>query len=184
MAIVNIVRDSMLWFVYENILISLVYFGLRPIVSSVIDNEALSLSPTICLGGYPEKYEDITFYNCKLSVCNHFNNCPVLAECGSFVVLSQRLLIGNETICVLSKLRVVNKFSIDNKLNLVLGRCLTLLTPSTVQTAHKFHYSTDISSSNKFNGIIFRSASLITASGYVSASFLGTYVHSYCPIVS
>lgn len=122
--VISMARDPSLWFVYENALICLILSWEPPMAVSPLDNEAFGRGSTCLLpGGYPECFIPMAFLNYKLAA--HIRLVPSLsAECGGFITSSQRVALGNETTCALTKLHSINVFSLKNSLRLSLGRLI------------------------------------------------------------
>ncbi|MFP3040087.1 MAG: hypothetical protein ACKERF_01245 [Candidatus Hodgkinia cicadicola] len=183
--VVNISRDPMLWFVYENILINLTLLKLQPLMFSILDNEAIAMCPTLLSGGYPEEYVvNLTLPRSKFAVCNCFNVKLITSECGGFITSAQRIITDDNCSTTFARLHVVNMFSLKTKLKLHLGRVLPLLSPTFVQSSHKFHYSIDVSTSVNAPAFVFRSSTFLTTFGELFLRSLGSYIHSYVPLAA
>ncbi|PIM96142.1 Hydrogenobyrinate a,c-diamide synthase [Candidatus Hodgkinia cicadicola] len=175
---VKIVRDAILWFIYENSLLILYFLGYIPRFEAPFDNE-IHLGPRDQLfipGGYPELQSKICNSLPRTGIRFRWSLTNASLECGGYILIAQWTSINSDRKRLLGLMPIVNIH--NKKLIFIVDKVSSLINLGRACSIHEFHYVNEISQEDKTTQFISRSRYQATFKGYSKNNTEGSYLHN------
>ncbi|PIM95047.1 Hydrogenobyrinate a,c-diamide synthase [Candidatus Hodgkinia cicadicola] len=175
---INVVRDTSLWFIYENSLLTLYFLGYIPTFWALVDNETY-LDPRDQLfipGGYPELQERINNLFTRIGTRFRWLLLKTNSECGGYIIITQWLSINLIRRKLLGFIPTINTY--NNYLTFVVDKVGSLIDLGKVYNGHEFHYVSETSKHNSSSQFISRSRYQMLLKGINKNSIEGSYFHN------
>ncbi|MFP2998068.1 hypothetical protein ACA081_00535 [Candidatus Hodgkinia cicadicola] len=176
---VNINRDAVLWFFYENTLIILYFLGYRLHYVSLLDNEIpLEMIWSVFVGGgYPELHNATCKCVARIGVLIRWFELSAYLECGGYIVLAQWILVYGKYCRMVGFLSIINNKRV--KLKLILDKSSSLKKWNCVCGTHEFHYVDELSKTEPYFGFMARTRHQLNLSGNSHVKITGSYLHIF-----